>query len=90
MVVDASKGTIGGYYRQGRDYKMMRPVGFHLRSLNLAEHNYLTYNKEMLAIINCLKKWEPILTGTCFEILTNHAPLMHWKTQKDLSPQQIQ
>ena len=30
-----------------------------------------------------------MLTGTRFEILTDHAPLTHWKTQKDLSPRQI-
>jgi hypothetical protein len=67
----------------------MRPAAFHSRSLNQAERNYPTHDKEMLAIIDCLKKWEPVLTGTRFEILTDHAPLTHWKTQKDLSPRQI-
>jgi hypothetical protein len=43
----------------------------------------------MLAIIDCLKKWQPVLTGTRFDILTDHAPLIHWKTQRDLSPRQI-
>jgi hypothetical protein len=43
----------------------------------------------MLAIIDCLKKWEPQLTGTRFETLTDHAPLTHWKTQRDLSPRQV-
>jgi hypothetical protein len=43
----------------------------------------------MLAIIDCLKKWQPVLTGTRFDILTDHAPLTHWKTQRDLSPRQI-
>ena len=80
---------MGGYYGQGKDYKTMQPVGFHLRSLNTAERSYPTYDKEMLAIVDCLKKWEPVLTGTRFEILTDHAPLTHWKTQRDLSPRQI-
>jgi Integrase zinc binding domain/RNase H-like domain found in reverse transcriptase len=43
----------------------------------------------MLAIIDFLKKWEPILTGARFDVLTDHAPLMHWKTQRELSPRQI-
>ena len=43
----------------------------------------------MLAIIDCLRRWEPQLIGTRFEILTDHAPLTHWKTQKDLSSRQI-
>jgi RNase H-like domain found in reverse transcriptase/Integrase zinc binding domain len=72
-----------------RDYKTMRPARFHSRSLNPAKRNYPTHGKEMLAIVDCLKKWEPILTGTLSEILTDHAPLTHWKTQKDLSPCQI-
>lgn len=44
---------------------------------------------EMLAIVDCLEKFKSQLTGTKFEILTDHAPLTHWKTQKDLSPWQI-
>jgi len=43
----------------------------------------------MLAIVDCLKKWEPVLMETRFEILTDYAPLTHWKMQKDLSLHQI-
>jgi len=89
MVADASNWAVGGYYGQGKDYKTMRPAGFHSRSLNTAERNYPTHDKEMLTIVDCLKKWEPVLTETRFEILTDHAPLTHWKTQKDLSLRQI-
>jgi uncharacterized protein YuzE len=89
VVADASNYAIGGYYGQGKDHKTMRPAGFHSRSLNSAERNYPTHDKEMLAIIDCLKKWQPVLTGTRFDILTDHAPLTHWKTQRDLSPRQI-
>jgi len=75
IVADASNWAVGRYYGQGKDYKTMRPAGFHSRSLNTADRNYPTHDKEMLAIVDCLKKWEPILTGTRFEILTDHAPL---------------
>ena len=89
LVADASNRAIGGYYGQGEDYKTMTPAGFHSRALNPAEKNYPTHDKEMLAIVDCLKKFEPQLTGTKFDILTDHAPLTHWKTQKDLSARQI-
>ena len=89
LVADASNRAVGGYYGQGKDYKTMIPAGFHSRALNPAEMNYPTHDKEMLAIIDCLKKWEPQLIGTRFEILTDHKPLIHWKTQRDLSPRQI-
>ena len=80
VVADASNRAIRGYYRQGKDYKTMRPASFHSRALNAAEKNYLTHDKEMLAIVDCLKKWEPQLSGLRFEVLTDHAPLIHWKT----------
>jgi RNase H-like domain found in reverse transcriptase len=43
----------------------------------------------MLAIINCLKRWESQLTGTQFEILTDYKLLTYWKTQRDLFLHQI-
>jgi len=89
LVADASNRAIGGYYGQGEDYKTMVPAGFHSRALNPVEKNYPTHDKEMLAIVDCLKKFEPQLTSTKFDILTDHAPLTHWKTQKDLSARQI-
>ena len=42
----------------------------------------------MLAIVECMKHWYPQLTGTRFEVLTDHAPLKYWKTQRDLSKRQ--
>ena len=89
LVADASNRGIGGYYGQGKDYKTMTPAGFHSRALNPAEKNYPTHDKEMLAIVDCIKKFAPQLTGIKFDILTDHAPLTHWKTQKDLSPRQV-
>jgi len=71
MVTDASNNAIGGYYGQGKDYKMMPPASIYSWMLNPAEHNYATYDKELLAIMEGLKKWEPVLTGTCFEVLTD-------------------
>ena len=85
LVADASNRAIGGYYEQGEDYKTMIPTGFHSRALNPVEKNYSTHDKEMLAIVDCLKKFEPQLIGIKFDTLTNHAPLIHWKIQKDLS-----
>jgi len=67
----------------------MPPVSFYSQALNPAERNYPTYDKELLAIVEGVKKSEPVLTGTRFEVLTDHAPLAHLKSQWDLSPRQI-
>ena len=67
----------------------MLPAGFYFRALNSAERNCLTHDKKLLAIVEGVKKWEPILTGTQFEVLTDHTPLAHLKSQRDLSLRQI-
>jgi len=56
MVTDASKWEVDGYDGQRKDYKMVQLAGFHLKLLNTAERSYPTYDKKMLAVIDCLKK----------------------------------
>jgi len=89
VVTDASNHAIGGYYGQGKDYRTMPPASFYSRALNPAERNYPTHDKELLAIIEGVKKWKPVLTSTRCEVLTDHASLAHLKSQWDLSPWQI-
>jgi hypothetical protein len=89
LVADASNDGLGGYYGQGKDFKTMQPAGFHSRAFNSAEKNYPTHDKEMLSIIDCAKKWDAELSGIRFDTLSDHAPLIRWKTQKHLSPRQI-
>jgi len=89
LVSDASKRGVGGYVAQGRDWKTARPIGFYSRQYRPAEVNYPTHEQEMLAIIACMKHWYPQLTGTHFTVLSDHAPLQYWKTQRDLSKRQI-
>jgi RNase H-like domain found in reverse transcriptase len=84
VITDASDRAIGGYYGQDKDYKTMTPAAFHSQSFNSDEKNYPTYDKEMLAIVDYLKRWEPQLTGIQFEVLTDHKPLMHLDTKRPL------
>ena len=89
LVADASSKGIGGYVAQGKDWKTARPIGFYSRQYRTAEINYPTHEQEMLAVVACMKHWYPQLTGIRFEVLTDHAPLCHWKTQCDLSKRQL-
>ena len=89
LVTDASNKGIGGYVAQGQDWKTAKPIGFYSRQYRSAEFNYPTHEQEMLAVVECMKHWYPQLTGTRFEVLTDHAPLRFWKTQRDLSKRQI-
>jgi len=89
LVADASNRGVGGYVAQGKDWKTAKPIGFYSRQYRAAEFHYPTHEQEMLAIVECMKHWYPQLTGTRFEVLTDHAPLKYWKTQRDLSKRQI-
>ena len=52
-----------------------RPIGYMSRSLNAAERNYSTLEKETLAIIFGVKKFHQFLYGHPFTIKTDHKPL---------------
>ena len=77
LVADASNKGIGGYVAQGKDWKTAKPIGFYSRQYRAAEFHYPIHEQEMLAIVECMKHWYPQLTGTRFEVLTNHAPLKY-------------
>jgi len=55
---DASEYAIGAEISQvdSRNGKL-RPILFYLRKLTPAEENYTTYDKEMLAIVQVMKKF---------------------------------
>lgn len=89
LVADTSNRGVGGYVAQGNDWKTARPIGFYSRQYWPAEINYPTHEQEMLAIVECMKHWYPQLMGIRFEVLTDHVPLQHWKTQRTLSKRQL-
>ena len=53
-----------------------RPIGYVSRSLNGAEKNYSTTEKESLAIIFGILKFQNYLHGHHFTIVTDHKPLI--------------
>jgi hypothetical protein len=50
-----------------------------------AQKNYPVHEKEMLAIVQALKKWWSDLLGSQFIVYTDHRTLENFETQKDLS-----
>jgi hypothetical protein len=79
---DASDMAIGGVLLQ-KDKKGERPVAYFSKTLSSAEINYTTQEKEMLAIIEALRKWRHYLLGRKFEAHTDHQSLQYVKTSKD-------
>ena len=65
----------------------IHPIAFHSHSFNLAEVNYDTHDKELLAIFEAFKHWHQYLegSGTPVNIITNHKNLEYFTTTKILT-----
>ena len=80
---DASDFAIGGVLMQER-----RPIAFESRKLNDTERRYTVQEKEMTAIIHCLRTWRHYLLGSHFIVKTDNVATSYFQTQKKLSPKQ--
>ena len=86
LSTDASNIGISAILSQiDEDGKELYVIGYRSRALRGAEENYSTIEKEMLAIVYGLQKFDYYLMGTAlpFEIVTDHQPLCHLPTTKD-------
>lgn len=71
LTTDASNVALGSVLSQGN-----RPVAFYSRTLNSAEKNYSTIEKELLAIVESTKHFRPYLYGRHFVVETDHNPIV--------------
>ena len=62
------------------------PVAFHSYTLTMAELNYKTYNKKLLAIFEAFKIWQHYLEGLAYpiDIVMDHKNLEYFSTTKVL------
>ena len=75
LICDASASGLGAYYGQGPDWRTCRPAGFMSKKLSDAQHHYAVHEREVLAILEALLKWEDKLLGYKFSIVTDHESL---------------
>src|SRR5260370_11674616 len=65
-------------------------IAFHSRSLQDAEKNYNTHDKELLVVFDCYKAWQHYLEGSrnLIDMVTNHKNLEYFTSTKKLTCQQ--
>jgi len=88
MDTDASDFAVGAVISQMDRRGNLRPVAFHSRKLNPSEINYSTREKELLAIVDTLRKYRYLLLGTPIKIFTDHESLKYFRTQPNLTRRQ--
>lgn len=85
LTTDASQGALGIVLSQPgkQDIKLDLPIAYGSRTLNGAECNYSTIERELLAIIWGVKYFRCYLYGTKFTIVTDHKPILWIFNVKD-------
>jgi hypothetical protein len=73
---------VGAILRQGKTGQD-KPIAHASRTLNSAEQNYSTIEKELTAIVWACKHFRPYLLGRTFTIVTDHKPLTWMIKVKD-------
>ena len=79
LATDASKTGIGSVLGQKDDEDKEHAIYYASRSLNKAERNYSTIERELLAIIHAVDKFRYYLYGKQLTIITDHNPLTYLK-----------
>ncbi|CAN1260507.1 Transposon Ty3-I Gag-Pol polyprotein [Linum perenne] len=80
---DASDFAIGGVLMQEG-----HPIAFESRKLNDTERRYTVQEKEMIAVVHCLRVWRHYLLGAHFVVKTDNVATSYFLTQKKLTPKQ--
>ena len=84
LTTDWSKENIAGVLSQVQDGKESF-LGCCGGKCNKYERNYLSYKGELLAVIQCIKKWKHILSYHPFEVHTDASALKYITTMKNQS-----
>jgi RNase H-like domain found in reverse transcriptase len=87
LITDASEYALGAILEQADELNHFHPIAYYSKSLNLAERNYIIYDKELLAIVTALMHFRHYLEGTphTTDIWMDHHNLCYFMTKQKLS-----
>ncbi|KAM2501777.1 hypothetical protein ACFX1W_032420 [Malus domestica] len=88
LMCDASDYALGAVVGQRKD-KRPHVIYYASRTLNDAQLNYSTTEKELLAVVFALDKFRSYLIGTKVIVFTDYAALKYLLTKKEAKPRLI-
>lgn len=90
LTTDASSSALGAVLEQSANNNW-EPLGFFSKKLSMAQKNYSTYDRELTAVYEAVRFFQPWLEGREFCIRTDHKPLTFSFTQRSdkASPRQV-
>ncbi|KAL0555992.1 hypothetical protein IC582_004495 [Cucumis melo] len=80
---DASDYALGGVLLQNG-----HPIAYKSQKLNVVERRFTVSEKEMLAVVHCLRAWRQYLLGSSFVVKTDNSATYHFFTQPKLTSKQ--
>ena len=89
LMGDASDYAIRAMLRQKRE-RRFQVIHYASRTLNDAQLNYSTTEKELLAIVFAFDKFRPYLIGNKVIVHTDHSTIKYLMTKKDAKQRLIQ
>ncbi|CAJ2679749.1 unnamed protein product [Trifolium pratense] len=85
IMCDASDYAVGAVLGQRKD-KKLHAIYYASRTLDAAQLNYATTEKELLAVVFAIDKFRSYLVGSKIIIYTDHAAIRHLMSKKDAKP----
>ncbi|KAL0287105.1 UNVERIFIED_CONTAM: Retrovirus-related Pol polyprotein from transposon.6 [Sesamum angustifolium] len=83
LETDASDFALGGVLMQDG-----HPVAFENRKLKDVERRYSVHEKELLAVVHCLRLWRHYLLGSPFVVKTDNIAVSNFMSQSKLTSRQ--
>jgi hypothetical protein len=81
LFTNASKVAAGAWVGQGPTPATAIPISFHSKRFTTTQLYYPLHELELLAIVDAVETFQPILYGTTFTIVTHNKSLSHFMKQ---------
>jgi hypothetical protein len=88
--MDVSDVTTGAVLSQEQEDGIYQPLGYVSKSFTEAEQQYMTYDKELLGIMQALDNWRNLIgAAEPFKILMDHHNLTYFREPQKLIGRQV-